>query len=522
MLDEIMPELNFDDPEVMRQAQEELKQQKAKEYKDYVASLSQKPAGYSQIDNLLTPERDLSDDVVNAVAKSQQVNPNSAAIQDQVALRRILSAGSGGSKIPIFMPGGVQLNTYDPAERKRMDDWAKEPYEQALKQNELNNDNLRRLTQAQNILDLQGARKSQNLKRVEDAQRMADELRMKKDAINPNSYVSKSAVEIFQKELASKSDNYMQSDHKTLKRVVPQLDAMIADASGKSKEEIERMAKSAQSVIDAAEKEAGLDVNKQLGKARNFIMLKNSDETHRSNEEKEKDRDADRAAREARAAHALGKALGTGTDAQTRKALNEITIPHTVVSRVDALKNSIANSPDKVGWMKRIETAISTPFGQQSDEDAKLIADLAFIYQPHRKKNFGVPSPGDNSIVAQYFPALKNNPQAFMAQLQSFRDDNNYQVYNGLSDLVTTFKQDIGISPDEITPDNAYGIYGKIKGNISKATKGGAAERIDPSEVNKNAEAQSAIDWLEKNKSQAGQPKYEAFKRIAKSKGYVK
>lgn len=517
--------MDFTDDQYMQDAQEALKQQKAKEYQDYINSLQQSPAGYSEMGNLLTPERDLSKEVVNAVTKSQQVNPNSPEIQDQVALRRILSAGAGGSKIPIYMPGGLRIDTYKPEERARADKMAMEPYERALKQNELNNDNLRRLTQAQNILDLQGARKSQHIKRIEDVKRMNDELRMKKDAINPNSFESKSAVETFQKDINSAAERYAQSTHPALKRVVPQLYEIAAAAQGRSKAEIERMAKSAQATIDDARQEAGLDVNKQLGSTRNFIMLKNSDETHRSNEEKEKDRDADRAAKASRAAHVLGKALGTGTDSGTLKALDKITVPHTVVSRVDALKNSIANSPDKVGWMKRIETAIATPIGQQSPEDAKLIADLAFIYQPYRKKNYGVPSAGDNAIVQQYFPALKNNPQAFMSQLQSFRDDNNYQVYNGLSDLVTTFKQDVGISPEEITPENAYGIYGKIKGNISKATKGGQADKVDTTEINKNSvqskEKENAIKWLNANKKLQGQPVYESFKRVAKSKGYI-
>lgn len=514
--------MDFTSDEYMADAQEALKQQKAKEYQDYINSLQQSPAGYSEMGNLLTPERDLSKEVVNAVTKSQQVNPNSPEIQDQVALRRILSAGAGGSKIPIYMPGGLRIDTYKPEERARADKMAMEPYERALKQNELNNDNLRRLTQAQNILDLQGARKSQHIKRIEDVKRMNDELRMKKDAINPNSFESKSAVETFQKDINSAAERYAQSTHPALKRVVPQLYEIAAAAQGRSKAEIERMAKSAQATIDDARQEAGLDVNKQLGGARNFISLEGLKETTRHHKETEEDADANRAAREAKAAHALGKALGTGTDAQTKKALNEITVPHTVISRIDELKNSIANSPDKVGWMKRIETAITTPAGQQSAEDAKLIADLAFIYQPYRKKNYGVPSAGDNVIVSQYFPALKNNPQAFMAQLQSFRDDNNYQVYNGLSDLVTTFKQDIGIKPGDIAPKNAYEFYSKVKDNISRVIKGGEPEKINTEEANKNAESQSAIDWLEKNKSQAGQPKYEAFKRIAKSKGYVK
>lgn len=214
---------------------------------------------------IMSPDRDLSPQVEQAALRSSLINPNSDEVNDQVALRRLL-VGGGGNKVPIFMPGGVQINTYDPAERKRRDEFAQEPYARALKQKELAGEDLQRMTQAQNVMDLQGARKMQNFQRIEAARKMAEEIRRKNEENDPNSALSQSAANSLNSSLQAWIDNYGgATEHPALIGIKPHLEAMKKNTAGKTTAQLAEMKKEAMAVIDDAMKRAGLDVSKYVG-----------------------------------------------------------------------------------------------------------------------------------------------------------------------------------------------------------------------------------------------------------------
>lgn len=248
---------------------------------------------------IMSPDVDLSEQIKNAAINNSNQNPFSDDISNQVALRRALSMGGGGSRIPILLPGGTQINTYDPSAEERNAKWANEPYEKALKKKELSDTDLQRLTQAQNILDLQGARKSQELQRYEAIKKMADEINQKKENNNPGTVSSLQAESGFNRFLNSNIDLYKNSQHPTMRKLASQLEQLRGIADGKSRSQIDLMQKNIESQIDNARQMTGIDVNKELGGTKNVISIEGLGEGARHHRVQE---DLDREEFEAREA----------------------------------------------------------------------------------------------------------------------------------------------------------------------------------------------------------------------------
>lgn len=241
----------------------------------------------------LSPDVDLSSQIAKAVMQSQRIDPNSDEIKNQVMMRRMLASGGGGSKIPIILPGGKEINTYDSSEDARNAQWTKEPYEQEIKKKELADSDLQKLTQAQNILDLQGARKSQEQKRWQDAYDMSQKLKMKKDEVDPNSELSKSSRLGVDKFIDAQIGANKNTGHPALDRLVSQLEMAKKNSiySGMNKNQIDQLSKNIENQIDNARSLAGIDVNKQIGVTKNVISIEGLGERrkhHLSQEELDK------------------------------------------------------------------------------------------------------------------------------------------------------------------------------------------------------------------------------------------
>lgn len=201
-------------------------------------------------------------------------------------------------------------------------------------------------------------------------------------------------------------------------------------------------------------------------------------ETKRENLEKDADRDAKTKLAGQRLQHSIANMkLDTGAN----KALKEMDNIYNTVKGLDEIDDMV--NENHTGLMKQIEMAIKKPFGEMSGEERKLIAKIALVYQPYRKQQFGVPSAGDEKIVVQYYPQIKENPESFRAALQEFKTQRNRELASQLGSFVATHTADLGISPDDIDESNAFRMFKPFKGNLSKATKSQEVEKIDPAKV---------------------------------------
>ena len=230
-------------------------------------------------------------------------------------------------------------------------------------------------------------------------------------------------------------------------------------------------------VRDLVARSTGLR-NTELERMAVSINAGRLNETIKNDNEKNKDREARTKLAGQRLQHSIANMkLDTGAN----KALKEMDNIYNTIKGLDEIDDMV--NENHTGLMKQIEMAIKKPFGEMSGEERKLIAKIALVYQPYRKQQFGVPSAGDEKIVVQYYPQIKENPESFRAALQEFKVQRNRELASQLGSFVATHTADLGVSPDDIDENNAFNMFKPFKGNLSKATKSQEVEKIDPAKV---------------------------------------